>query len=306
MGILLSPLGYSNNLLATTNSLDQGINQGQFNNQNSLCVSGGITDNSCNNTNDQTQTNFGNNAAGQQSFGGGSGGGGGGNQASQGINQDQSNNQNSLCVSGTLTKNSCNNSNNQTQTNFGNNAAGQQSFGGRGGSGGGGSGGGGSGGGGSGGGGSNVIDKIISCVANGGSLKSCLDKNLRGGSSGPAGKEVYKGTGGNRLSQGINQGQFNNQNSLCVSGGSTTNSCNNSNKQTQTNFGNNAAGQQSFGGGSGGGGGGNSLDQGINQGQFNNQNSLCVSGAATSNSCNNTNDQTQFNYGNNAAGQQSR
>ncbi len=126
-GILLSPLGYSNNILATTNSASQGINQNQENNQNSLCVSGGITDNSCNNTNKQTQTNFGNNAAGQQSFGGSGGNGGGGNSLDQGINQNQENNQNSLCVSGAITSNSCNNSNDQTQTNYGNNAAGQQS-----------------------------------------------------------------------------------------------------------------------------------------------------------------------------------
>jgi hypothetical protein len=83
---------------------------------------------------------------------------------------------------------------------------------------------------------------------------------------------------------------INNQNSLCVSGGSTTNPCSNSNTQTQTNFGNNAGGQQNFGGGgSGGGGGGNSLDQGINQGQSNNQNSLCVIDTFASNSCNNAN-----------------
>jgi len=51
------------------------------------------------------------------------------------------------------------------------------------------------------------------------------------------------GSGGNFAAQGISQSQTSNQGSLCVSGGSTTASCNNFNSQTQVNYGNNVVGQ---------------------------------------------------------------
>jgi hypothetical protein len=47
------------------NSADQEISQDQSSEQNSLCVSGDDTDDSCNNFSDQFQLNFGNNALGQ-------------------------------------------------------------------------------------------------------------------------------------------------------------------------------------------------------------------------------------------------
>ncbi|GKS61493.1 hypothetical protein YTPLAS21_09510 [Candidatus Nitrosocosmicus sp.] len=50
-------------------------------------------------------------------------------------------------------------------------------------------------------------------------------------------------SGGNFAAQGISQSQTSNQGSLCVSGGSTTASCNNFNSQTQVNYGNNVVGQ---------------------------------------------------------------
>src|SRR5919107_412340 len=121
---LLSPLGLNANVFATTNSGSQEINQAQLSRQISACLSGGDTVSSCVNKSLQVQFNFGNNALGQQ--GGSGSGSGGGNQASQGINQGQSSRQNSLCVSGGSTTNSCNNTSTQLQANFGNNALGQQ------------------------------------------------------------------------------------------------------------------------------------------------------------------------------------
>jgi hypothetical protein len=48
------------------------------------------------------------------------------------------------------------------------------------------------------------------------------------------------GNGGNKASQGIGQSQSSSQNSQCVSGGSTSGSCNNVSVQNQQNSGNNA------------------------------------------------------------------
>jgi hypothetical protein len=48
------------------NSADQSIDQEQSSEQDSLCVSGDDTDDSCNNFSFQGQINTGNNAAGQQ------------------------------------------------------------------------------------------------------------------------------------------------------------------------------------------------------------------------------------------------
>ncbi|HVP82808.1 MAG TPA: hypothetical protein VMS35_07195 [Nitrososphaeraceae archaeon] len=59
-----------------------------------------------------------------------------------------------------------------------------------------------------------------------------------------AGQQGGSGSGsGNTATQGIGQSQSANQGSLCVSGGSTSGSCNNFNSQTQTNYGNNVIGQ---------------------------------------------------------------
>ena len=79
------------------NSINQGIGQSQSSNQNAMCVAGGSIGNSCNNTSTQTQQNSGSNAAAQQ----GGSGKGGGYYINQGkIQQSQSSNQDSLCVSG--------------------------------------------------------------------------------------------------------------------------------------------------------------------------------------------------------------
>ena len=50
--------------------------------------------------------------------------------------------------------------------------------------------------------------------------------------------------GGNKASQGIGQSQSSSQNAQCVSGGSTSASCNNINIQNQQNSGNNALAQR--------------------------------------------------------------
>ncbi len=80
---------------------------------------------------------------------------------------------------------------------------------------------------------------------------------------------------GNRASQGIGQSQSSSQNSQCVSGDSTSGSCNNINLQNQQNSGNNALAQD------GNGKGGNKASQGIGQSQSSSQNSQVVSGGNT-------------------------
>ncbi len=104
--------------------------------------------------------------------------------------------------------------------------------------------------------------------------------------------------GGNKASQGIGQSQSSKQNSQCVSGGSTSASCNNLSVQNQQNSGNNALAQDSNGKG------GNSANQGIGQSQSSSQNSQVVSGGNTVGSGNNINLQNQVNTGNNALAQQ--
>jgi hypothetical protein len=106
--------------------------------------------------------------------------------------------------------------------------------------------------------------------------------------------------GGNSASQGIGQSQSSKQNSQCVSGDDTNDSCNNVSVQNQDNDGNNAAGQQ---GGNGKGKGGNDADQGIGQDQDSDQNAQCVSGEDATVSCNNISFQNQVNSGNNALAQ---
>jgi hypothetical protein len=105
------------------NSASQGIGQSQSSKQNSQCVSGGDTNDSCNNVSVQNQDNDGNNAAAQD--GGNGKKGNGGNDASQGIGQSQSSKQNSQCVSGEDATVSCNNVSFQNQVNSGNNALAQ-------------------------------------------------------------------------------------------------------------------------------------------------------------------------------------
>ncbi|HYO06842.1 MAG TPA: hypothetical protein VER14_07645 [Phototrophicaceae bacterium] len=111
------------------NLASQVIEQVQSSIQNAQCVSGGNTQDSCNNISTQNQQNYGNNAIGQQ--------GGGisswGNLASQVIGQFQSSIQNAKCVSGGNTQDSCNNISTQNQQNYGNNAIGQQGGGSKGG-----------------------------------------------------------------------------------------------------------------------------------------------------------------------------
>ncbi len=106
---------------------------------------------------------------------------------------------------------------------------------------------------------------------------------------------------GNSASQGIGQSQSSRQNSQCVSGDDTNDSCNNVSVQNQDNDGNNAAAQD--GGNGKKGKGGNDADQGIGQDQDSEQNSQCVSGEDATVSCNNVSFQNQVNSGNNALAQ---
>ncbi len=107
---------------------------------------------------------------------------------------------------------------------------------------------------------------------------------------------------GNRSNQGIGQSQSSSQNSQCVSGGDTNDSCNNISLQNQENSGNNAAAQN---------GGddddddddGNRSNQGIGQNQDNEQNAQCVSGEDAIVSCDNVSFQNQVNSGKNALAQ---
>ena len=110
--LLLGPTSMTMNVLATTNTANQGIGQSQSAIQLGVCVSGNGTLFSCNNSNTQNQANSGNNAAAQQG-----GSGSGGNSANQGIGQSQTSNQGSGVVSGGNTTNSGNNANtSKTQT----------------------------------------------------------------------------------------------------------------------------------------------------------------------------------------------
>ena len=110
-----------------------------------------------------------------------------------------------------------------------------------------------------------------------------------------------KNGNGNSASQGIGQSQSSRQNSQCVSGDDTNDSCNNLSLQNQDNDGNNAAAQD--GGNGKKGKGGNDADQGIGQDQDSEQNSQCVSGEDATVSCNNVSFQNQVNSGNNALAQ---
>jgi hypothetical protein len=159
------------------NSSNQGIGQSQSSRQNSQCVSGGDTNDSCNNISLQNQENSGNNAAAQN----GGDDDDDGNSSNQGIGQSQSSRQNSQCVAGGSLGNSCNNISLQNQENSGKNAAAQ----------------------------------------NGG------DDDDDGNSS----------------NQGIGQNQDNEQNAQCVSGEDAIVSCDNVSFQNQVNSGNNALAQ---------------------------------------------------------------
>jgi hypothetical protein len=165
------------------NSASQGIGQSQSSKQNSQCVSGGDTDDSCNNVSLQNQENSGNNAA-AQSGGDDDDDDDDGNSSNQGIGQSQSSKQNSQCVSGGSLGNSCNNVSLQNQENSGNNAAAQS-----------------------------------------------------------GGDDDDDDDDGNSSNQGIGQDQDSEQNSQCVSGEDATVSCNNVSFQNQVNSGNNALAQ---------------------------------------------------------------
>ena len=104
------------------NSASQGIGQSQSSRQNSQCVSGDDTNDSCNNVSLQNQDNDGNNAAAQS----GGDDDDDSNRSNQGIGQDQDSEQNSQCVSGEDATVSCNNVSFQNQVNSGNNALAQQ------------------------------------------------------------------------------------------------------------------------------------------------------------------------------------
>jgi hypothetical protein len=103
------------------NDADQGIEQEQNSRQNSQCVSGESIVLSCNNLSAKAMANEGNNAAGQQ---GGDGEGGSGD-ADQGIEQEQSSDQDAQCVSGEDAIVSCNNAEFQALVNSGNQALAQ-------------------------------------------------------------------------------------------------------------------------------------------------------------------------------------
>ena len=105
---------------------------------------------------------------------------------------------------------------------------------------------------------------------------------------------------GNRSNQGIGQSQSSRQNSQCVSGGDTNDSCNNISLQNQENSGNNAAAQN---GGDDDDDNGNRSNQGIGQNQVNEQNAQCVSGEDAIVSCDNVSFQNQINSGKNALAQ---
>ena len=286
------------------NKASQIIAQNQVAKQLGICISGDFTLISCNNLSDQDQTNFGNNAAAQN----GGSGKGSGNTAFQGILQNQESRQNALCVSGEGTFISCNNVNDQDQTNEGNNVLLQNggdygwkgykgSFG-------------------------NAATQVIgqnqdseqnSGVVSGddtflsGNNVNDQEQTNEGnnalaqnsGSGKDYGWKGYKGSYGNTATQVISQDQDSKQNSFVVSGEDTILSGNNINDQDQTNFGNNVAAQNS-GSGSGSDNGGNEATQVISQDQDSEQNSACVSGGDTAGSCNNFNSQSQTNYGNNA------
>ena len=104
---------------------------------------------------------------------------------------------------------------------------------------------------------------------------------------------------GNRSNQGIGQSQSSRQNSQCVSGGDTNDSCNNISLQNQENSGNNAAAQN----GGDDDDDGNRSNQGIGQNQDNEQNAQCVSGEDAIVSCDNVSFQNQINSGKNALAQ---
>ncbi|HEU5119942.1 MAG TPA: hypothetical protein VFT71_03050 [Candidatus Nitrosocosmicus sp.] len=108
---------------------------------------------------------------------------------------------------------------------------------------------------------------------------------------------------GNSSNQGIGQSQSSRQNSQCVSGGDTNDSCNNISLQNQENSGNNAAAQNGGDDDDDDDDDGNSSNQGIGQNQDNEQNAQCVSGEDAIVSCDNVSFQNQVNSGNNALAQ---
>ncbi|WP_148685268.1 hypothetical protein [Candidatus Nitrosocosmicus hydrocola] len=218
------------------NRSNQGIGQSQSSSQNSQCVSGGDTNDSCNNISLQNQENSGNNAAAQN---GGDDDDDDGNRSNQGIGQSQSSRQNSQCVSGGDTNDSCNNISLQNQENSGNNAAAQN-------------------------GGDDDDDdgnrsnqgigqsqssrQNSQCVAGGSLGNSCNNISLQNQENSGNNAAAQNGgddddDDGNRSNQGIGQNQDNEQNAQCVSGEDAIVSCDNVSFQNQVNSGKNALAQ---------------------------------------------------------------
>lgn len=101
------------------------------------------------------------------------------------------------------------------------------------------------------------------CASGGSTLFSCNNLNIQNqnnkgnnvasqennnDNNGKKGNDNGKGksnnNGGNSATQIISQSQSSNQKSNCVSGGSTSNSCNNFNSQSQNNYGSNVLSQR--------------------------------------------------------------
>ncbi|HKR73859.1 MAG TPA: hypothetical protein VJR94_07075 [Candidatus Nitrosocosmicus sp.] len=235
--MVMGPSSMAFNVFATTNDLEQEIEQSQYSTQLGICVSGGGTLFSCNNLNLQAQNNEGSNAAAQSSDDDG-----GDNEAEQSIEQEQDSDQSALCVSGSGTFVSCNNVNIQLQNNAetGSNALAQSSgeYG-----------------------GDNDAEQSIeqeqdseqsSQVASGDdSILSGNNVNVQAqnneGSNAAAqssgGDDDHDG-GDNDAEQSIEQEQESEQDSQVASGDDSVGSGNNVNVQAQNNEGSNAAAQE--------------------------------------------------------------
>jgi hypothetical protein len=113
---------------------------------------------------------------------------------------------------------------------------------------------------------------------------------------------VFAQGGSNTLGQGINQANLNKQFASCIGAGSISAACNQANNQSNLNTGSNVGGQTA-GAGSGSGGGSNTLGQGINQANTNDQFASCIGAGSISAACNQSNKQTNTNTGSNIGGQ---
>ena len=246
--MVMGPSSMAFNVFATTNDLEQEIEQSQYSTQLGVCVSGDGTLFSCNNLNVQLQNNEGSNAAAQSSDDDGED-----NEAEQEIEQEQSSEQSALCVSGSGTFLSCNNINVQAQNNEGSNALAQSS--------------------GGYGGGDNEAEQEIEqeqsseqssqvvsgddSVLSGNNVNVQLQNNegsnaaaqssggdYEGGDNHDNGKHHDDNGGDNEAEQEIEQEQSSEQDSDVSSGDDSVGSGNNVNVQAQNNEGSNAAAQE--------------------------------------------------------------